>query len=137
MQAVLADSYAICLKTQNYHWNVVSRHAFRSLHKLFEEQYLELVEGIDDIAEQIRQLGVLALASFGDYQAITQIKDGNSKLDADGMIKDLIADHGLIIERINATINVAYEGKDEATADLLIDRLRVHKKNKWMLESSL
>ncbi|MEM9737791.1 MAG: DNA starvation/stationary phase protection protein [Bacteroidota bacterium] len=137
MKRVLASSYAVYLKTQNYHWNIRSRHAFRSLHKLFEEQYEELAEAVDTIAEHIRQLGSLVPASFTDFQVLSKIKDGDECLYADQMIEDLAEDQEKLIAIINEGITLTNGTQDKATEDLLIDRLRVHKKNKWMLESSL
>ena len=137
MKRILADTYAVYLKTQNYHWNVVAPYAFRSLHKLFEEQYEELAEAIDVIAEHIRQMGHLVPASFTDFQVLSEIEDGDECFSADQMLEDLAEDQAKLIVIINEAIKVASTHKDEATADLLIDRLRVHKKSKWMLESSL
>src|SRR5690625_3440249 len=68
LSGVLADSYTLFLKTQNYHWNVTGPH-FGPLHDLFEEQYRELFDAIDEIAERIRTLGFRApgtLKEFGD-----------------------------------------------------------------------
>ena len=57
LSRVLADSYMLYLKSHNYHWNVTGEH-FHSLHEQFEEQYTELAEAVDEIAERIRALGV-------------------------------------------------------------------------------
>lgn len=137
MKKILADSYAVYLKTQNYHWNITSKHAFFSLHKMFEEQYEELADAVDDIAEKIRQLGSKAPASFQTFAKLTTISDGNEDFSADEMIKDLVSDQQNLLNIINQGIKTSYNDSDEGTADLLIERLRVHEKNKWMLESSL
>ena len=137
MKRILADSYAVYLKTQNYHWNVTSHHAFHSLHKLFDEQYKELAKAIDVIAEHIRQMRSLVPASFSDFQVLTQIEDGDECFSADQMLKDLAEDQIKLIIAINEGIELASKYKDEATIDLLTDRLRAHKNNQWMLESSL
>ncbi len=137
MNKILADSYAVYLKTQNYHWNVTSHHAFSSLHLLFQKQYEELAEAIDDIAEKIRQLGSKTPAGFKVYLELTTIKDGDENANSDDMIKDLAQDQQKILDIVNKGIKISYDHKDEGTADLLIERLRAHDKNKWMLESSL
>ena len=137
MKKILADSYALYLKTQNYHWNVTCKFSFRALHKLFEEQYEELAEAVDEIAERIRQLGSKAPASFSEYSKLTQINEGDVDNNAEQMLQDLIIDQKKLIDILNRGIQISYDAKDEGTADLLIDRLKVHDKNKWFLESSL
>ncbi len=134
---ILADSYALYLKTQNYHWNIESHHSFRSLHLLFQDQYEDLANGVDDIAEKIRQLGSKAPASFKSYMDLTNIPDGNINSSADEMLKTLVSDQAVLIKTLTEGIKVAYDAGSEGTADLLIERLRVHEKNKWILESSL
>ncbi len=137
MRKLLADSYCVYLKTQNYHWNISSNNAFSSLHLLFQNQYEELAEAIDDIAERIRQLGIKVPAGLYVFSKMTTVKDGDENADANTMLKDLVNDQKNIINIVNETIQISYKLKDEGTADLLIERLRVHDKNKWMLESSL
>ena len=137
MEKILAESYALQLKTQNYHWNVKGSLSFYALHKLFEEQYKELVNGIDEIAEQIRKLGRLTQASFSTFQKLSSIEEGNPSLSAAAMVKALAEDQDKLIRRLNEGIKEAQTCSDEGTADLLIARIRVHTKHKWMLESSL
>ena len=137
LKCVLADSYAVFLKTQSYHWNVAEKFVFRALHLLFEGQYLEMVEGLDLIAERILQVGSKAPASFSAYAALTTIPEGNENNSAEEMIRDLIASQTLLIDRLNEGVKIANAAGDEGTADLLVDRLRVHEKNRWMLESNL
>ena len=137
LEKVLAESYAVFLKTQNYHWNLTSKHAFYALHKLLEEQYQELGVGIDDLAEKIRQLGAFAPASFAAYQELSTIGGGDPSYEASAMLRDLADDQGKLIVRLNEAIKVAHDVGDEGAEDLLVERLRVHDKSKWMLESSL
>jgi len=136
MEKVLADSYALYLKTQNYHWNVEARHSFQALHVLFEDQYKDLAEAVDALAEKIRQLGSKAPASFSAYSAITSIPEGDINCTADEMLRTLIQDQDTVMKSLNEGIKAAFAVDDEGTADLLIERLRVHSKNKWMLKSS-
>ena len=85
LQIVLADNYALYLKTQNYHWNVTGAN-FRSLHLLFEEQYTDLFTANDDIAERIRTLGPKVPATLGVFALATNIQDGNENADAQTMV---------------------------------------------------
>jgi len=134
MHAVLADSYAIYLKTHNFHWNVEGKR-FYDLHNLFEAQYTELAIAVDDIAETIRQLGSKAPGSFKKYIELANIKDGDENTSADDMVKELANDQAVIAKTVNIALDIAKELDDEATIGLLVDRLTVHRKTQWMLES--
>lgn len=136
LKAVLADSYALYLKTQNYHWNVEGPH-FKTLHLLFEEQYNDLAMAVDDIAERIRTVGSKAPGTFTQYNALKTIEDGNENADAATMVKDLADDQQKIIECLKEALEVAQEANDEVTVGLVTDRIGVHEKNGWMLKSSM
>ncbi len=134
MKVVLADTYALYLKTHNYHWNVEGKRFFE-LHTLFEEQYTELATAVDDIAETIRQLGQKAPGSFKTFSELTNIKDGNEDAGACDMICDLAESQAIVMKSVTEALAVAKELDDEATIGLLSDRLSVHRKAKWMLDS--
>src|ERR1700679_1619831 len=84
----LSDTYALYLKTQNFHWNVRGPE-FYSLHLLFEKQYEELAEAVDEIAERIRALGFFTDASFTSFMQHTAIQEENKVLNAKDMIASL------------------------------------------------
>ncbi len=132
LKKVLADSYTLYLKTQNYHWNVTGPQ-FRSLHLLFEEQYTELAAAIDVIAERIRALGHRAPGSYSEFSTLSSLKEAKDKIDAAGMVKDLHADQLAIGKLLQKTISIAEKEEDPVTADILTQRLTVHDKNAWML----
>lgn len=136
LEKTLANSYALQLKLQNYHWNVVGQH-FKSLHELFEAQYNELASAVDEVAERLRTLGAKVEATFDHFKKLSKIKDGNKSLDEKAMIKDLISSHEILVETLKEGIKAAQEDGDEATADLFINRTKVHEKAIWMLVSSL
>jgi starvation-inducible DNA-binding protein len=136
LEIVLADSYALYLKTQNYHWNVTGIH-FRQLHLMFEEQYKELATPIDNIAERIRALGSLTPASFDALQKLTTLDKPMPTATAEIMLEDIMQDQEKIIATINKAIAIAKKHDDEATITLLADRLLVHDKNHWMIAASL
>lgn len=135
LEKVLADSYALALKTQNYHWNVVGGN-FKSLHELFEMQYNELAAAIDEIAERTRALGAKVEGTFENFVKLKKSKSGDKNLDAKGMLRDLSADHEALAKELKTAIKVAQEEGDEGTADLFIGREKAHEKAAWMLESS-
>lgn len=134
LKQVLADTYALLIKTQNYHWNVTGPH-FASYHAFFEEQYNELFGAVDDIAEHIRALGSHVEASFKFYEKQKSITDGKHNATAAAMIKDLIKSHEAMLKNLQKGIDIADEFDDDATEDLLIERVRVHQKHAWMLKS--
>lgn len=136
LREVLANSYTLYTKTQNFHWNVKGP-MFSSLHTLFEEQYTELATAIDEIAERIRSLGEYAPGSFQAYLELTSVKEASEELNAEEMLKSLIDDQTILRKVVGKGIGVASELNDDVTADLLIRRADIHEKNAWMLRSSL
>ena len=136
LSKVLADSYMVYLKTHNYHWNVTGEH-FHSLHAQFEEQYTELAAAIDVIAERIRALGHRAPGSFREYQELTAIKEDTDQPKSMEMVRRLAVDNETILRTARETLPVCQEADDEASIDLLTQRLHVHSKTAWMLRSHL
>lgn len=132
----LADTYTLYLKTQNYHWNVTGMH-FNSLHEMFEEQYTDLAEAVDDIAERIRALGFMAPGSFSAYQELTCIAEDEKFPEDKQMILNLLNAHEATAKTANETLKLADKAGDEVTVDMLIQRINVHQKTAWMLRSLL
>ncbi|MFL5784745.1 MAG: Dps family protein [Bacteriovoracaceae bacterium] len=130
----LADSYLLYLKTQNYHWNVTGR-TFAELHLLFEKQYQDLAEAVDEIAERIRALGEFAPGSFAAFSKVTSIKEEASIPTAEEMVQNLVVGNEAVISTARELISQTEEFEDDVTADLLIERMKVHEKNAWMLRS--
>lgn len=134
MQNVLATTYALALKTQNAHWNVTGMH-FHDLHVLFEEQYTEMHAAIDDIAENIRQLGVKVPASFGVFDKNSPLPAGDENADTLTMVKGLAASQKSLLDMLQAATTLAGDVNDDVIEDFLIGRMAAHKKQLWMLES--
>lgn len=135
LSVILADTYALYLKTQNYHWHVKGPQ-FKSLHTLFETQYLELAEAVDQVAERILIKGHRAPATFKEFEKLKTISDGNSVLDANDMITDLANNHDTLVKDLNSAMSEAQQEKDEGTVNLLANRIEAHEKARWMLRSS-
>jgi starvation-inducible DNA-binding protein len=133
---VLADSYALYLKTHNFHWNVEGSR-FRELHLMFEEQYTELAGAVDAIAERIRALGQYAPGSFSQFSRLASIKDEDTVPAADEMVRKLADDHKAVVKTIRSMLPSVQEAGDEVTVGLLVERLGVHEKTSWMLQSTL
>ena len=133
---VLADSFAVYLKTHGYHWNVRGPQ-FYGLHNLLEEQYRDIWAALDEIAERIRALGILAPQGYATFANLTSIKDGDPEKDATEMLRELMRDHETLIATARDGLKLAQDDADEATADLLTQRLAAHEKAAWMLRSTL
>ena len=133
---MLANTYILYIKTQNFHWNVVDPR-FRSLHLLFESQYNDLAEALDDLAERIRMIGQRAPGSMREFLALTDLKEEYDELDGTEMLAALLNDHDKVIEGLRNAITISQNAHDEGSADLLINRLRAHEKIAWMLRSHL
>lgn len=133
---LLADTYTLALKTQNYHWNVTGP-GFSQLHTLFETQYTDLSATTDEVAERIRALGEKTPASFTAFAKLAKVKEENGEPDYKAMIKNLAQDNQTVAETAEALIKSAQEVGDEGTADLGIRRVQIHQKNIWMLKAHL
>lgn len=133
---VLADTYLLYVKTQNFHWNVRGPHFFE-YHKAFEEQYQELAAATDVLAERIRALQTRAPASLAEFLKLTSLKEPSQQLSAEKMIQELLNDHQHMSDTIEALFEIVDSAGDEVTMDLLIQRKTEHDKTAWMLRSSL
>ncbi|MEX0721628.1 MAG: Dps family protein [Balneolaceae bacterium] len=136
LSKVLADSYLLYLKTHNYHWNVTGE-LFHQLHEQFEEQYTELAEAVDVIAERIRAIGFRAPGTFREFIEITSIEEDTDHPKAKEMIKRLAQSNEQVIRTAREVLKSANAAEDEATLDLLTERLTIHSKTAWMLRSHL
>lgn len=136
LSKLLADSYAVYLKTHGYHWNVRGP-AFASLHALFMEQYTEMWNAIDDVAERIRALGELAPQGYAAFANLSSIKDGDPTNNAQDMLRDLIRSHETLVATAYNILPAIQEAGDEVSASLISDRLTAHEKHAWMLRASL
>jgi starvation-inducible DNA-binding protein len=136
LKVALADSYILYLKTQNYHWNVTGPN-FKSFHLMFEEQYNDLFLAVDLIAERIRALREKAPGTYAKYIELTNLKEGNEDLDATSMVKELAEDQDMIVKTLTNVLKEAQNVGDEVTAGIVTDRIEIHQKNAWMLNSSL
>lgn len=133
---LLADTYTLYLKTHYFHWNVTGP-MFNTLHLMFETQYNELALAVDLIAERIRALDVYAPGTYRDFAKLTSIKETESVPKAQDMITELVAGHEAVCRTARTVFPSADAASDEATADLLTQRLQLHEKTAWMLRSML
>ena len=134
LSKVLAESYTVYLMTHNFHWNVTGP-MFNTLHLMFMDQYTELWEALDTIAERIRALGYFAPGTYAEFTALSDIKEPDHVPDADGMIAMLLQANEAVIRTLRSACECAGAASDQSTEDLLTERLDVHEKTAWMLRS--
>jgi starvation-inducible DNA-binding protein len=133
---LLADTYGLYLKTHSFHWNVEGP-MFNTLHLMFMEQYNELWTALDTIAERIRALGYPAPGTGSQFARLTSIEETEGVPEAMEMVRLLVKGHETVARTARDIFAAAEKGGDEATADLLTQRLQVHEKTAWMLRSML
>lgn len=133
---MLADSYTLYLKTHKFHWNVTGP-MFQTLHLMFETQYTELALAVDSIAERIRALGFPAPGSYAEFAKLSSIKETAGVPKAEEMIRQLVDGQEAVVRTARAVFAIADKAGDEASADLLTQRIQLHEKTAWMLRSLL
>jgi len=133
---LLADSYALYLKTHGFHWNVTGP-MFNTLHVMFMAQYTEQWTALDLIAERIRALGYPAPASYAQFAKLASIAEETGVPNAQEMVRQLVAAQEAVARTARKLFPIVDKASDEPTADLLTQRLQVHEKTAWMLRSLL
>lgn len=134
LTGVLADTYVLMNRAQLYHWNVDGPQ-FKSLHDLFEAQYRELFEAVDEIAERIRTIGYYTPGTLDDLLHVSEIPRERIARDSREILLHVIEGHQQVIQRVRLAMRQAEAASDEGTLDLLTERLRSHEKTAWMLRS--
>jgi starvation-inducible DNA-binding protein len=136
LNQVLADSYALMALTHLAHWNVEGP-GFFALHMAFQTQYEELFTAIDEIAERIRARGAYAVGGLQTLAQVAQMEEFAAPLAQEEYVRRLAAAHEkLIADAVRARDLAALAG-DQESQDLMINRVTVHQKTLWMLQSFL
>ena len=136
LERLLAETYTLYLKTHNFHWNVTGP-MFNTLHLMFEQQYGELALAVDEVAERIRALGFPAPGSYSRFAELSGVAEECGVPAAQEMIAQLARDHETVVRTARELLAVVEKAHDEASADLLTQRIRAHEKSAWMLRSLL
>ena len=131
---VLSDAVMLYSKTRKFHWNVKGE-SFMELHKLFESQYKQLEEAIDEIAERISKLGMPVIGTLKEFLQHTSLSEAPAKYPGkDGMLKELLTDHETVIKALRKCIDDCDEKyKDAGTADFLTGLMEGHETIAWTL----
>lgn len=137
LKTALADAYALMAQTHLAHWNVEGPNFFQ-LHTAFQTQYEELFTAIDELAERLRALDVLAPGGLKTLAKLSKIDElGVEAMPAKDFVAHLVDAHELTVTHLRALREAAEEAKDLETQDIAIARIQTHQKTLWMLKSFL
>ena len=133
MNAILADVFALYLKTKNFHWHMSGPH-FRDYHLLLDEHSDQLYAMTDPIAERIRKLGGLTIKSIGQISRVQRVLDNDADyVDPADMIAELAEDNQTLVARLREAHNVCDEHRDVATASLIEVWIDETERRTWFL----
>jgi starvation-inducible DNA-binding protein len=133
---LLADTYTLYLMTHNFHWNVQGP-MFNTLHLMFMDQYTELWNALDIIAERIRSLDVPAPGTYAAFAKLSSVKEVEGVPSAEEMLRLLTRGHEQVAKTARTVFAAADKANDQPSADVLTQRLQIHEKTAWMLRSLL
>jgi starvation-inducible DNA-binding protein len=134
LKIVLASSFSLYLKAQNYHWNVTGPN-FGEYHNFFSDYYTAIHESIDIYAEQIRMLGAIAPGSLKRFLELTVISDEIAVPSAKFMFVRLAADNLLLLGELKDLVDMAETANQRGLAATIETQIQYHEKMQWMLES--
>ena len=133
LNGVLADSYALYLKTKNFHWHVSGPH-FRDYHLMFDEQAAEILATTDLIAERVRKTGNVTLRSIGDISRHQSLTDNDAEFVSPAdMLMELRNDNLALVESFRAVKAAATEAGDNATEGIVDDWTDQAEQRAWFL----
>jgi starvation-inducible DNA-binding protein len=133
MNAILADVFALYLKTKNFHWHMSGPH-FRDYHLLLDEHAEQLFAMTDPIAERIRKLGGLTLRSIGHIARLQRVLDNDADyVEPLGMLAELREDNQMLAARLREAHDVCDEHRDAATASLIETWIDETERRTWFL----
>ena len=137
LSTVLADEVTLYIKTRKFHWNV-SGESFMELHKLFEHQYKEIEEVIDEVAERIGKLGSATIGTMKQYAKMTRLKENPDEyLTRLKMVEELVEDHETVIKELRVDIEKCDKSGDASTTDFLTGVMQEHETIAWTLRRYL
>lgn len=133
LNAILADSFALYLKTKNFHWHVSGPH-FRDYHLMLDDQATQILGTTDLIAERVRKTGGTTLRSIGDIARRQRIKDNDADfVGAADMLAELRQDNLKLVEALREAKDIVDEAKDNATSGILDDWTDQAEERAWFL----
>lgn len=137
LRPLLADVFALYLKTKNFHWHMSGPH-FRDYHLLLDEHGGQIFAMTDDIAERARKIGGLTLHSISDISQHQRLKDNNQdSVAARDMLAELCADNRQLTESLRSTHEICDKHGDVATASLIENWIDETERRTWFLSETL
>jgi starvation-inducible DNA-binding protein len=133
LRELLADVFALYVKTKNFHWHMVGPH-FRDYHLLLDDHGDQIFAMTDVVAERIRKLGGVALRSIGDIARTQRLQDNDeTSLTPEAMLGQLLADNQELTKYLRATHEVCDQHIDVATASLIENWIDETERRSWFL----
>jgi len=137
LNPLVADAFALYVKTKNYHWHLSGSH-FRDYHLLFDEQAGQIFATIDVLAERVRKLGKITIRSIHHIASLQTIKDSDEEfLEAKKMVEILLKDNQKMIVNMRKAHEVADKHDDSATASFLEVFIDETERRVWFLFETL
>ncbi len=138
LSGILSNEMVLYTKTRKFHWNVAGE-SFMELHKLFEKQYKELEEAIDEVAERIGKLGFNTIGTMQEFLSLSTIKERPDKYaQPKDLLKELLTDHETMVVILRKGIDESSDkNKDAGTADFLTGLMEQHETTAWILRRYL
>jgi starvation-inducible DNA-binding protein len=134
---LIADAFALYVKTKNYHWHLYGAH-FDNYHKMFDEQAEAIFDSIDAMAERVRKIGGATIKSVSHISQLQTIEDDNDDLvPPEKMVRRLAEDNGRMAKAIHDAIHVCDKNRDTGTSNLLQDILDKTERREWFLFETL
>ena len=133
LNAILADTFALYVKTKNFHWHVSGPH-FRDYHLLLDEQSEQIFATTDDIAERVRKIGGTTIRSIGHVAKLQRIEDNDAEYVAPlDMLRELMADNKAVAAAMREAHEIAEKHEDVATASFLENFIDQTERRTWFL----
>ncbi|MCW8126850.1 Dps family protein [Microbulbifer halophilus] len=133
VNALLADTFSLYMKTKNFHWHVSGPH-FRDYHLLFDEQAAQIFNMTDELAERVRRLGGSTLRSIGHISRLQRSSDNDAEyVDPQDMLAELREDNRELLARMRETHDLCDEHRDVGTASILEEFIDQAEKRAWFL----
>jgi starvation-inducible DNA-binding protein len=133
LNAILADMFALYVKTKNFHWHVWGAH-FRDYHLLLDEQSTQILATTDPIAERVRKIGGTTLRSIGQISRLQRVRDNdNDGVGAQDMLAELLADNQRLLGNLRSAHSLCDEYRDIASASLIENWVDEAEQRAWFL----
>lgn len=133
MNALLADVFALFMKTKNFHWHMSGAH-FRDYHLLLDEQAEQIFSIADEVAERVRKIGGITLHSIGEIARVQRIQDNEKEfVPPEEMLSELCADNRSLVQSLRAAHEVTSKAGDCATTSMIEVWIDQAERRAWFL----